>query len=327
MPILELAGTAPDPIIESRSVTLVSPGDRELHAPDRHLVLVQHGEAVARCSCWWTAAPLLTGQRLGVIGHYAAADAASGRALLTHACGVLSSAGCTAAAGPLDGSTWRNYRFVVDRGSEPPFFLEPDNPDDWPSHWVDAGFAPLAHYTSAMNSDLAIDDPRTGACVARLGDAGIRIRPFDAARPDDELRRIYRLSVAAFSGSFLNRPIAEAEFLARNRTVVPFVRPGLVLVAEREGDLVGYIFALPDMSQAARGEPVLTVIIKTVAVSPDLAGQGLGSVLVDRVQQRAREMGFTRAIHALMHETNVSRQISSRYGRTIRRYALYSRPL
>jgi hypothetical protein len=38
-------------------------------------------------------------------------------------------------------------------------------------------------------------------------------------------------------------------------------------------------------------------------------------------------MGFRRAIHALMHETNVSRRLSDRYARTMRRYALFSRPL
>jgi len=38
-------------------------------------------------------------------------------------------------------------------------------------------------------------------------------------------------------------------------------------------------------------------------------------------------MGFTRAIHALMHETNKSRNLSARYARTIRRYTLFSKRL
>jgi hypothetical protein len=48
---------------------------------------------------------------------------------------------------------------------------------------------------------------------------------------------------------------------------------------------------------------------------------------MDLAQRSARKLGFRRAIHALMHEENVSRTISGRYGRTIRRYALYARPL
>src|SRR5207237_5153884 len=126
---------------------------------------------------------------------------------------------------PMDGNTWRRYRFVVERGSEPPFFLEPDNPDDWPSHWTSAGFTPLATYSSALNDDLAREDPRTAAALPRLREAGIAIRPFDPNRADADLRRLYTLSLASFSGNFLYTPMAEAEFLAQNRALLPIVQP------------------------------------------------------------------------------------------------------
>ena len=70
-----------------------------------------------------------------------------------------------------------------------------------------------------------------------------------------------------------------------------------------------------------------TAIIKTLAVRPDHAGVGLGGVLTDRCQRIALDLGMTRIIHALMLETNVSQRISQRYGRTFRRYALFSRSL
>ena len=82
--------------------------------------------------------------------------------MLSRACAALEAAGCATAIGPMDGTTWRRYRFMVDRGPEPAFFLEPDNPDDWPQHWRSAGFSILATYTSAANEDLAVEDPRTG---------------------------------------------------------------------------------------------------------------------------------------------------------------------
>jgi L-amino acid N-acyltransferase YncA len=91
--------------------------------------------------------------------------------------------------------------------------------------------------------------------------------------------------------------------------------------------LAAFMFALPDVLQARRGEAVDTVILKTIAVHPSVAGIGLGGVLMDLVQRSALQLGFRRAIHALMHETNASRKISGRYARTIRRYALFSRAL
>ena len=45
---------------------------------DQHLVATVEGRVVARCSLWWSAAPLLPGQRVGCIGHYAASDRAAG---------------------------------------------------------------------------------------------------------------------------------------------------------------------------------------------------------------------------------------------------------
>jgi L-amino acid N-acyltransferase YncA len=87
------------------------------------------------------------------------------------------------------------------------------------------------------------------------------------------------------------------------------------------------MFAFPDLLQARRSVPIDTVILKTVAVDPAMSGMGLGGALTDLVQRSARDLGFRRAIHALIHETNVSRTISGRSARTFRRYALFSRPL
>jgi GNAT superfamily N-acetyltransferase len=328
MEIIELSHSDPEPpVATDGGVALLPAADRALHAADRHLLLIDGRTVVARCSCWWTDAPALPGQRLGAIGHYAAADAGTGAEILARACSVLASAGCTVAVGPMDGNTWRRYRFVIERGAEPPFALEPDNPDDWPGHWTGAGFSILATYASALNDDLSAEDPRTENGRQRIGTAGISIRPFDPGRADADLRRIFHLSLAAFSGNFLYTPISEAEFMAQQRAALAFVRPELVLLAERAGELAGFMFAIPDVLQLTRTGAVDTVILKTMAVDPALSGMGLGGVLMDDVQRAARTLGFRRAIHALMHDSNRSKQISARYARTIRRYALYSKAL
>ena len=76
---------------------------------------------------------------------------------------------------------------------------------------------------------------------------------WTSRRRDAELRRIYVLSLAAFSGNFLYTPIGEEEFLAQNDAVLPYVRPELVLLAEQEDVLLGYMFALPDITAGAAG--------------------------------------------------------------------------
>ena len=326
--VIRLNADEPMPVFAAGGVAPLDPVERVRHAPDQHVMVEgDDGTLRARASCWWTATPALPGERVGLVGHYAAADDESAAAVLHDSCTALAQAGCSLAIGPMDGNTWRRYRWVIERGAAPPFFLEPDNPDTAPAQFVAAGFAELATYTSAATEDLSQEDPRLGAAETRLTRQGVRIRSLDAARADAELSAIYRLSVEAFSDNYLYTPIEEAEFLEQNVRVLPYVDPELVLLAERGSALVGYLFGVPDVLQRLRGEPVTTFIVKTVAVARGHGVSGLGSVLVGLAQSRAHGRGYTRAIHALMHESNVSRNISRRYARTIRRYALFARRL
>ena len=309
-------------------LTPLDPADLARHACDTHWILVSNdGETVGRCSLWWHRTPSLPGHRPGIIGHYAVRDAVSAGRLLKHACEQLAARACTLAIGPMDGNTWRRYRLITERGSEPAFFLEPDNSDGWPSHFVEAGFSPLAHYSSAINTDLSRKDPRMEEVGARLSAQGIRIRPLNLQRLEDDLHRIYVLSRSGFQGNFLYAPIDEEEFNAQYRSMLHLVRPEMVLIAELGERPVGFVFALPDRLQAGRGQTIDTVILKTVAVLPDHAGVGLGSLLMTRVHEVARMLGYARVIHALMIETNHSRKMSRHSARTFRRYALFARTL
>jgi L-amino acid N-acyltransferase YncA len=216
---------------------------------------------------------------------------------------------------------------LTERGAEPTFFLEPDNPDDWPGFFQDAGFAPLATYFSALNPDLSVEDERIPRTLERLQRGGVQLRPLDPEHFVEELRRIYEVSRVSFQSNFLYTPIAEAEFLAQYEPVRAHLRPELVILAERAGQPVGFVFGVPDLAQAKRGQAVDTVVVKTVAVLPGRTYAGLGNVLVALCQQRARALEFRRAIHALMHETNNSLNLSGHYARPFRRYTLYSRAL
>ena len=90
---------------------------------------------------------------------------------------------------------------------------------------------------------------------------------------------------------------------------------------------VGFVFALPDLMQKRRGETLDTVIVKTVAVLPGRRQAGLGSVLVALAHDGARRLGYRRSIHALMHESNQSLNLSAHYARPFRRYTLFAKEL
>jgi GNAT superfamily N-acetyltransferase len=298
------------------------------HAPSLSMMAVDRGRVLARCSLWLDGVPSYEQHRVGAIGHYAARDREASADLLDAASAELARRGCTLAIGPMDGTTWRRYRLVVERGTEPPFFLEPDNPDDWPGYFADAGFSPIARYLSALNEDLGRQDPRADEVAERLASGGVAIRPLDMTSFDEELVRIHQVASIAFRDAFLFTPLSQDAFAEQYRAIRPFIRPELVLVAERQGEPVGFSFSVPDALEPARGAPSRTVVVKTLAILPDRSRlSGLGSLMADRTRDVARSLGYTRAVHALIHESNHSRAISERTGRRIRRYALFARSL
>ena len=281
----------------------------------------------ASCSLWWSGERGVRGHRAGAIGHVRAADAASLAALLARACEALARQGCTLALGPMDGSTWGRYRAVVQRGPEPAFFLEPDEPDHVAAGFVAAGFGVAARYRSALEAPIACGDPRLAGVESRLASEGIRIRPLDPAHWDAELRRIHALCMASFRASFLFQPIAVHEFVALHRPLGALVEPGLALVAEEGGRFVAMFFSFADRLEAERTGRATTLVVKTIATLPERRCAGLARVLAERVAVSAHRKGFRRAIHALMHEANVSAAWSAQAGRVFRRYALFAKRL
>lgn len=281
----------------------------------------------ASASLWWNHVPSMMGEKIGVIGQFAVESESDVATLLCRACEDLSAHGCTLAIGPMDGNTWNRYRFVTESSDEPAFLLEPMNPIEWPRWWLNAGFERLAEYFSTATEDLVARDPRVHGLAERMTAAGVTLRSLDAEHFEEDLERIYEVSLVSFTGNFLYTPLPREAFFAQYRQIKDRVRPEIVLIAEQAGHPVGYVFALPDYAQAQRGEPITTVIVKTLAVWPGRQHAGLGAWLLAEVHAEARKLGFTRAIHALMHETNKSRNLSAHYAKTIRRYTLFSKRL
>ena len=314
----------------SGPVTPVTVEDDRHHAPDAHFTVTTRHGLLARCSCWWRTVPHFEHERLGLVGHYAASDEPSGRAILRRACERLKAEGCTLAVGPLDGSTWRRYRFITERGSEPPFVLEPENPDTWPSYFLAEGFTEFAGYRSALTIDLETAGEDARALDEYLRDVGVTVRPFDPARAAQDLTTLYRISIGSFSNNLLYTPIDEAEFGALYGAILPLVSPEHVSIAELAGQPVGFLFAIPDVLEAGRtpNGSIRTIVLKTIAVLPQWRGMGIGRLLFARAHAIARRHGFSRAIHALMQgPTDVSLRMSGGSAQTIRRYSLFARSL
>ncbi|RYD18637.1 MAG: GNAT family N-acetyltransferase [Verrucomicrobiaceae bacterium] len=280
----------------------------------------------AQASLWWKDTPLIDGCHIGTIGAFSAENAETAATLLEAAADHLRDRGRSIAVGPMDGNTWQKHRFVIESNGRGPFLLEPRNAAEYPAMWELAGFSILSRYSSSI---MPLDGGEVipVAVKARLARSGVIVRKLDPSRYDDELRLIHAISLASFSDNFLYTPLPEEGFLQSYRKVRENVDADLVRIAERDGIPCGFVFGIPDLEAAARGEkPAL--IVKTLAVDPESRCAGLGSLLVDELHRTGREKGYTEAIHALQHESNTSLKITGRHhGEVLRRYALFSLPL
>ncbi|MGH9549498.1 MAG: hypothetical protein ACRD3W_08985, partial [Terriglobales bacterium] len=254
---------------------------------DAHLICSNsRGVVTASCSLWWNGTPRINGEQVGFIGHYDANDEACGAELLEDALQYLTRKNCAIAVGPVDGSTWRNYRFITGSSDVPLFFLENQNPPHWPVHFLKGGFDVCARYFSAINSDLSRRDPRAEDIRSKLSRDGVSFRTFDMSRKIDELKSILAVSRAAFERNFLYSDISDLEFFAKYTPLLQFLSPELVIMMERRGELVGFCLTVPNYPEGAKPS---RAILKTLARIPDRSLAGAGRLMLDLSHKQAEE--------------------------------------
>jgi GNAT superfamily N-acetyltransferase len=295
--------------------------------PDWHGMVYRDSQPAARCSLWWRRTPCHGGRRVGCLGHFFASDAAAADCLLREALSRLRQEGCQLAVGPMNGNTWRDYRWVTEPGDRPAFLLEPNHPLDYPSHLSRHGFQPVARYFSALTDQLSGPDSRLERARRRLAGCGVSWRCLrDETLADDILSILQVARVAFRNNPFYVEPDVE-EFLSSCERLRQSTCLNLIQLALAEQRPIGFVFAVPDGLQAARQQTVDTVVVKTLATLPGRRYAGLGQVLLASVQHEAASRGFRQAIYALVRDVPHLRRISARTARPIRRYALYGKVL
>ncbi len=273
--------------------------------------------AIAGASCrLYRQAPSWEGRRTAAVGKFRCESADAGAALLEACAGRLAREGFQAFIGPMDGDTWHSYRVVTESDGSPPFLMEPVSGPQDRSAFAASGFAVLSEYVSTRTSlDAAI-----GPSPAAMD--GVEVTPWDGGDAARLIGQLFALSAGAFAGNAFFKPLDQAGFLKLYEPVMPLIDRRFVLFArDRDGELAGFLFGLPNRLEGASPR---TAILKTYASLK----RGVGHLLADQFHRRAREAGFTHAIHALMHVDNISLERSKRYqGTVFRRYALTGRRL
>lgn len=260
-------------------------------------------------------APAWDGMRCAAIGSLVFEEQDAAAALLEQTLAILKAEGFGGVLGPMDGDTWHSYRTITGSDGSAAFALEPQSGANDHAALLAAGFQPISNYVSAR---ARLADTLAAEPVAM---PGVTVTAWDGNGAEELIGRLFALSGNAFAGNHFFKPIQLDAFLALYRPILPMLDPRHILFAHTEaGDLVGFLFGYPD--RLAEKEPA--AVLKTYASGL----RGVGHLLADHYHRRAMDMGHQEVIHALMHETNVSNERSSRHNAHVfRRYALMGRRL
>jgi GNAT superfamily N-acetyltransferase len=235
-------------------------------------------------------------------------DFDASRALLEAVFRSARAQGCVRIIGPVNGSTWHQYRFAEPLGET--FFLDVYHKPWYSAQFRDAGFGELATYYSS-----------TAPIEEGLRNVSVHVRDLDVSQFDKELRTIYDISCASFSDNFLYSPISFSEYAALYGRMREIIQSRLVKLAlDDTGSPMGFLFALPNKLDP-RGR---SIILKTVAVLPAFRGKGVMMTLSSAVQEEALRLGFSDVIYALYEERNVSSRLALK-GNRMRTYHLFER--
>ena len=234
--------------------------------------------------------------------------------------------------GPLNGTTWNTYRYVTEKGNGRPFLLEPWNEDYSVSLFEKLGFKPLAGYISTVMEGMNSNGRKNlNKKIEKLKkfDYYKDIRVESAENKDllKVLNKVYDLTVEAFKNNFLYSELEREIFLKMYMSYEDKIVKKFFKMLYLKGELIGYVFGIPDYTELGYKGKIDTIILKTIAVSPEYNGKGMGYILINSLVEEAEKEGYENVIYALMHESNVSKNIGLLLGNMLRRYTLFIKEL
>jgi L-amino acid N-acyltransferase YncA len=224
--------------------------------------------------------------------------------------------------GPMSGSTWNHYRFSL-RNDQPNFFMEPYNHAYYNQQLRQQGYEQVARYTSLEDEEAIVSLRQRSDRKAYFSKKGVSLRHIDMRNFESEIMQIGSFCIQAFAQNLLYTPITPDDFAEQYIPFKEHFRPQLILLAENEQhEIVGLLFAMPDYNDKTER----TIIVKSIAGRGDYRYRGIGTHLANALYDEAREMGFTRDIHAFMYNENISLNVSKRFGgKPYKEYALYQK--
>ncbi|MBD3881620.1 hypothetical protein IFO70_07625 [Phormidium tenue FACHB-886] len=189
------------------------------------------------------------GRKVGLFGFFECIDDfAVAQGLLQAACQWLREQDMELARGPIDLSTHINCLFLVDGFDSPPMVMMPYNPPYYPQFVEQDGWQKAK---DAYAYDFPLDKPLPDEFEKAHNIAlksGVTFRSIhvkgEAFRQD--ATKMYYLFTKMFANNFSSTPRTLEDFLEEANDLQTVIDRDAVLLAEYNGELVGFFMGLPD---------------------------------------------------------------------------------
>ncbi len=258
----------------------------------------------------------------------------------------LRARGLTVLRGPASLSTNDECGLLVDGFDTPPTLLNPHNPRYYVQLFEGAGFTKakdLYQYQST-NPEMPERLMRGARLIAER--KKITLRSIDMKRFDEEIEALKKVYNAAWEKNWGFIPMSSEEIDHLAKQLKPVIVPDLVVFVEREGEIIGFAVALPDLKVALKRNPsgrlfpgivkilwaarkVTRIRILLLGLLKQYRNTGADALMYHWIWEKGRRLGYRWAEGGWILEDNLAmshalERIGFERYKTLR---LYDRPL
>lgn len=287
------------------------------------------------------------GDRIGFFGHFEARDEQVAHALLAHAANWCRVRSAQSLRGPVDLSTNYKCGLLIDGKAGPPVMMMPYNRPEY-GDWIESfGLQKAKDLLALHGTSESLDRPRMDKMTARIEKrTGINLRRLDLRQFDRECRILWDLYQRIWERNWGFVPMVEGEFLAQAKDLKKVCHPALMHIAEKDGEPIGFVVALPDTNVGAKAcngkllpfgwskflwamRKKHLIRVLTLGAIPEYRKTGLDMLLMHRVMTQGIDAGFDACEASWILEDNhdMLGPLKTLGCTPYRRYRIYERPL
>jgi ribosomal protein S18 acetylase RimI-like enzyme len=290
---------------------------------------------------------LLKHKKRGAVGFFECVDdPAVSAALFDTARNWLAQQGMDEMAGPLNFTAYDSSGLLLDGYDMSPSLETPYNPPYYRQHFEAYGFRKtIDWYAYRMSGEQGIPEN-----LYRLKDklhgklGGIKFRNIDMSRYWDEARRMLAVFNEAWKDNQDHLPLTEKQWFHFAKEAKAVFKPELLILAEKEDQLVGYSLSVPDANQAIKQtkgrlfpfglirlmlamKKIDRIKVYHVGILPEFRATGIQLYFLLETFEQAKRMGYREADLSLVVENNtnaigVLNRIGAQRYKTFRHYSI-----